>query len=307
MNDSRPLISFDWAIKRLLRQKANYGILEGFLSELLKQDILITQILESESNSEEEDDKYNQVDILCENEKSELFLIELQYTSEYDYFHRILYGASKLITERMKEGFKYEQVKKIYSINIVYFELGQGLDYIYHGKTEFRGMHSNDILKMTQQQQSKFNFQEVYKIYPEYYIIKVNKFDDIAKDTMDEWVYYLKHNELPENYRAKGLDQVSTVLKKDNMTPQEKRNYDAHQKSMAISYGVIETALMDGEAIGIKKEKKKQEKLREKERIVQENKDKTTIQNLYKAGMNATQIAGVMNVSVEEVERLIKM
>jgi len=34
---SRHLISFDWALKRLLCSKANFDILEGFLSELLKQ------------------------------------------------------------------------------------------------------------------------------------------------------------------------------------------------------------------------------------------------------------------------------
>ena len=33
----KPLVSFDWAVKRLLRNKANFGILEGFLSELLRQ------------------------------------------------------------------------------------------------------------------------------------------------------------------------------------------------------------------------------------------------------------------------------
>ena len=38
------LIRFDWAIKRLLRHKANFGILEGFLSVLLNEDITIRQI-----------------------------------------------------------------------------------------------------------------------------------------------------------------------------------------------------------------------------------------------------------------------
>ena len=47
----RKLVSFDWALKKLLRSKANFDILEGFLSELLKEDIIIIKILESESNS----------------------------------------------------------------------------------------------------------------------------------------------------------------------------------------------------------------------------------------------------------------
>ena len=61
---TKKLISFDWAIKRLLRNKANFVVLEGFLSELLFDDIKIEQILESEANQETVDDKFNRVDIL---------------------------------------------------------------------------------------------------------------------------------------------------------------------------------------------------------------------------------------------------
>ncbi len=50
-------IRFDWAIKRLLRNKANFVVLEGFLSELLKFDVRIQEILESESNRQHPYDK----------------------------------------------------------------------------------------------------------------------------------------------------------------------------------------------------------------------------------------------------------
>jgi hypothetical protein len=49
---NRILLSFDWAVKRLPRNKANYVILESFLSELLKRTIKIKQLLDSESNKE---------------------------------------------------------------------------------------------------------------------------------------------------------------------------------------------------------------------------------------------------------------
>ena len=58
---TRNMISFDWAIKRLLRNKANFRVLEGFLSELLRRKIIIKHIGESESNQEKENDKYNRV------------------------------------------------------------------------------------------------------------------------------------------------------------------------------------------------------------------------------------------------------
>ena len=64
---NRKLVSFDWAMKKLLRSKANFDILEGFLSELLKEDIKIIEILESEGNKETFDDKYNRVVVVRRN------------------------------------------------------------------------------------------------------------------------------------------------------------------------------------------------------------------------------------------------
>ncbi len=91
-------------MKKMLCHKANFDILEGFLSELLGEEIKIKQILDSESNKETEDDKYNRVDILVESSSGELVIIEIQDSKEYDYFHRILFGTSKVITEHIKEG-----------------------------------------------------------------------------------------------------------------------------------------------------------------------------------------------------------
>ena len=55
-------IRFDWAVKRLLRNKANFGVLEGFLTVLLGEPIRIVEILESEGNQLNETDKFNRVD-----------------------------------------------------------------------------------------------------------------------------------------------------------------------------------------------------------------------------------------------------
>ena len=83
------LVRFDWAMKKLLRNKANFEILEGFLSVLIQQDVTIINILESESNKQSEDDKYNRVDLLTEIESGELVLIELQVGGQYDYLSLI--------------------------------------------------------------------------------------------------------------------------------------------------------------------------------------------------------------------------
>ena len=180
---ARKHVRFDWAIKRLLRQKANFGILESFLSELLKEDIRILEILDSESNKETQEDgaanrKFNRVDILVRDDKGELIIIEIQNSYALDYFLRILFGISKAITEHIKEGDKYADVRKVISVNIVYFELGQGDDYIYHGTTSFRGIHDHQLLELTPAQKKLFKKEKIAEVYPEIYLIKVNKFDD---------------------------------------------------------------------------------------------------------------------------------
>ena len=130
-------IRFDWAIKRLLRQKANFDVLEGFLSVLLDEEVKIIEILESEGNQLTADDKFNRVDIKAKNDKGEIIIVEIQNTRELYYLERILYGVAKAITEHISLGERYHEVKKIYSISILYFDIGKGDDYLYHGQNHF--------------------------------------------------------------------------------------------------------------------------------------------------------------------------
>jgi predicted transposase/invertase (TIGR01784 family) len=236
---AKNLVRFDWAIKRLLRQKANFGILEGFLSELLKENITIKNIGESEGNKETVTDKYNRVDVLVLNAKGELIIIELQVELEHDYFHRILYGTSKAITEYIKTGDAYERVKKVYSVSIVYFELGQGEDYVYHGQTQFEGIHQHDILALSKKQKEIYTKTTISDIFPEYYILKINNFNDVAKDGLDEWIYFLKHSKIKASFKAKGLKEADEVMDEMKLTPKQRREYNRYMETLRSnnSYG----------------------------------------------------------------------
>ena len=247
---ARTLISFDWALKRLLRQKANFSILEGFLSVLLKRDIVILSLLESESNAEESEQKINRVDILVENEQKERLIIELQYSKEFDYFQRILFAMSKHLTETLQKGNPYQDIKKIFSINLIYFDLGDGDDYVYHGKTEFRGIHQNDILKLSEIQKELFMKDTVYEIFPEYYVIKINNFDDVAKDSLDEWIYYFKNGEVKDEFNARGLAEVKTQLQFDELSEPERQSYRQYEKDLLSQKSTLFTARIEGLAEG---------------------------------------------------------
>ena len=122
------------------------------------------------------------------------------------------YGASKALTENLDLGQPYSEIKKVISINIVYFDLGQGKDYVYKGTTSFEGLHEKDILQLSRKQQDTFNKHNPSDVFPEYYIIKVNQFDGLAKDTLDEWIYFLKNSEVKDEFKAKGLQEAKDVL-----------------------------------------------------------------------------------------------
>ena len=250
----RKLISFDWAIKRILRSKANFEILEGFLSELLFEDITILEILESESNQEQKNDKFNRLDIKVKNQNNEIILIEIQYDREMDYMQRILYASSKAIVEHMKESESYSKVTKIISISILYFDFGNGDDYIYKGTTNFIGLHNKSLLQLNEKQQELYKTDKVEKLYPEFYLIKIKNFNDNSKDTLDEWINFLKNEEISDNPKAKGLLKAKETLDYLKMEDDERLDYNQYQKSLHDQASAYESTYVIG---GIEGEKRK--------------------------------------------------
>lgn len=249
---SDTLVRFDWAIKRLLRNKADYVVVEGLLTVLLGRPIRIKGLLESEGNKETADDKFNRVDLLAEDEDNELLIFEIQNNRELDYFHRMAYGTSKTISEYMHSGDTYEKVRKIYSIHIVYFSLGQGNDYAYHGTTNFVSMHDeNDVLMLSPAQREVFECETPADIFPEYYLLRVDKFDTVAKTPLDEWISFLKTGEIPQDAKAPGLQEARVCMRFDSLNDSEKRDYYHMLDNWRYQRSVIETGRFEGRREGI--------------------------------------------------------
>lgn len=245
MNNNQ-YIRFDWAAKRILRDKANFGVLEGLVTVLLNEEIHIIEILESEGNQETADDKFNRVDIKARNSNDEIIIVEIQLTRELYYLERILYGVAKAITEHISLGDKYDKVKKIYSINILYFDLGKGADYLYHGQTVFRGVHTNDTLVINTKESNVIRMKAPSEIFPEYFIIRVNEFNKVATTPLEEWLDYLKNGHIKDDTTAPGLNEAKRKLQYMAMTRQEKLAYDRHIDAIMIQNDVIDTAKLEG-------------------------------------------------------------
>ncbi len=277
--NTRKIVSFDWAIKYILRDKANFGILEGFLLALLKEEFKIEEILESEGNQTSMKMKFNRVDIIAETSKGEHIIIEVQYAPEQHFFKRLLFGTSKDIVDNIDLGKDYGNVKKVYSIAIVYFDIEDHEsenyeeigDYVFHGHYEFFGLHNNKKIKLNKH--CLIGYEDAKKedinIFPEYFIIPVRLFDNKINDDLDEWIYAFSNSKVKDNFKAKGIDLMAEKLDYVSLNDEERQKYDKHQMDLASDKGVIAYAIEKAEK-KVEKEKKKVEK--EKKKVETEKK-----------------------------------
>jgi predicted transposase/invertase (TIGR01784 family) len=290
------LVRFDWAIKHILRDKANFVVLEGFLSVLLKESVIIKAILSSQSNQADENDKYNDVDVLVENSKGEYIIIEVQNSKEHDYFHRMLFGASKVITEYIGEGKPYAEVKKVISITIAYFDLGQGKDYVYHGTTNFIGLHQGDTLNLSKKQEELYKKSSVHQIYPEYWLIKADLLNnDSIQDDLDEWIYFFKNSEVLDHFKAQGLAEAKEKLDKLKLSPKDREEYEYFVERLRKIASIKLTEIEDVRDL-VKEEREKAKEEKVEEIILSMNED----------GMTIKQIAKIAKKSEVEISEILE-
>ena len=306
MNQKNTYIRFDWAIKRLLRDKANFSVLEGLLTVLFNDKTQIVEILESEGNQQRDDDKFNRVDIKAKNSKGEIIIVEVQNTRELYYLERILYGTAKAITEHISLGDTYQQVKKVYSISILYFDLGKGNDYLYHGQNHFVGMHTHDELLITAKEAGAIVQKLPGEIFPEYYLIRVNEFNQVAKTPLEEWIQYLKTGVINPDTTAPGLPEAREKLRYYDMSQEERHAYDEHINAIMIQNDVLSTAKQEGleegraegRAEGLEEGRAEGQAEGEKKKALD------VAYNLKSMGLSVEMIVKSTGLSVEEVEQL---
>ena len=143
-----------------------------------------------------------------------------------------LYGVSKAVTEYIQAGQPYRDVRKIISVSIVFFDLGRGEDYVYHGTTEFRGTHQHDILQLGENEQKAYGPEKTPSdIFPEYYLIKVNQFNERIKDKFDEWVYFLKTETIQPTFSAQGIRSAAKKLDILSLTEEERKAYERYEEN----------------------------------------------------------------------------
>ena len=199
------------------------------------------------------------MDLLVETQKKQKIIIEVQTASEWDYWHRILFGTSKVVTEYIEKGQPYSAIPKVISVSILLFNLGQGTDYLYKGETEFKGLRTNESLMFSESDKKSylnFDYHRPQDIYPTYYLIQLNRFKNIIQNGFDEWVYLLKNEAIQEGFNAKGIELAKKQMDILQLSEKDRRAYNYYMEGLSLEASLIQTREVElavGQALAMEK------------------------------------------------------
>jgi len=244
----RTIISFDYAIKNILRDKANFDVLSGFLTELLEKPVEVLEILESEGNIESPLGKINRTDLKARISGEEIAVFEIQFLDQIDFLGKILFNACKAVVEQVVRGEKYD-IKKVYSVNIAYCDsIAKDVqkEYVFRANlSKFKGVHFDEHIPFSQNLNP---LEPATDLHPEYFMILPNKFDEQMRGKFDEWVYTLKKSAVRSDFTAAGIQAAGEKLDVLKMTETERAIYNKTKENLGNEKSILLTAELKGEA-----------------------------------------------------------
>ena len=299
----RNIISFDWALKYTLRDKANFDVLEGLFSTILDRPVKIDDLLESESNQQTPDERLIRLDLKARLGDGELALIEFQYKPEHHFFRRLLFYTSKTLVEHVKSGSHYEGLPKVYTISVCDFRLGRGDDYVYHGRQKFVGLHSQQELRLNSSEAKRMSLRVIEDIFPEYILISLGNFPDKVQTQLDEWLYTLKTGFVEEGFSAPGLNQAAERLDLLKLNSEDRKRYEdfAFNQRIAINQtrAEVDDARNEGRVEGEAKGRV------EGEAIGRTKRDHELILQAHQQGRSTAEISQFLGIEIAIVQSII--
>jgi predicted transposase/invertase (TIGR01784 family) len=150
---------------------------------------------------------------------------------------------------------------------------------------------------LSESQKKIFNRETLSEIYPDHYVIKVNDFDDIARDNLDEWVYFFKNSEIKNEFKAKGLAEAREKLKEINLPENERGSYKRYLQNLMDEASIALTIRFEQQFAREKGLEEGIEKGIEKGKL-------ETARELVKNGIDLKVIAMATGFTLERIKKL---
>lgn len=289
----KPLISFDYAIKYLLKNKGDYDIVEGFISALLAVEgyapVKINALLESESNKETQYLKKSIADLVVQDAAGNKYIVEIERSFTPNFMHKACFNTSRLVVDSIAGNQDYTTIKKVFHISLLYFSTQEMQKPIYHGKTIIHEIDTQHPIEVRIANQGLVMFAHK-DIFPEYFFIAIPLFDEVIHQEIDEWLYMMKHAEVRADFKSPYMKKVQERLAVLQMSEEERGEYYRYLKEAVHSQDTLTAAEAKGEARGLEKGEQKR--------------SHEIAKSMYEKGLSVELIAEVTGLNTFTIERL---
>ena len=277
----------DYGFKRLLASERNKDILMHLLNVFISDDTgIITDIsyLPTEVLGIRKEDRFVRYDLYCKNQDGKRFIVEMQNGKQSNYADRLrVYTSLATVHNWDKKDKKYERVPKIYSFNIMSYDMPE-----FKGKKRF-------FSKIYQ----KDDDNDIFSKNIVYYFVELSKFAAQLEtlDMSDERnrilymftnVVYLQKDEVntltPMQMRFYEECQIN------NFTDMEKQDYVKSLMEYPSVQEMIECERAEGIQIGI-------EQGREEEK-------RQIVRNMLAKGFDPDLVAEIVGLTAEAVREV---
>ena len=146
---------------------------------------------------------------------------------------------------------------------------------------------------------NRFYFREK-DIFPKYFLIKTEKFEDIIESPLDEWIYMIKNSEVKAEFKSKNIQIAKAKLDYMKMSAAEKRRHDRYLMDLASEKDIIDNAKKEGLQEGLEKG---EEIGLEKGKLLAH---RQTILEGYKIGLNISILSKMTGLTEIEIKKIIQ-
>ena len=272
----------DFGFKRIFGTKPNKDLLINFLNSLFDGFHIIKDV--KYLNSEHVGDVFAErkaiIDVYCENERGEKFIVEMQNAYQKYFKDRSLFYSTFPIREQAPKGAEWNfQLEHVYTVALLNFDLEEEA----FDKNDI----NHDVGLLDKKTLKVFNDKLSFK-YVE--IAKFNKTEEELDTLYDKWLYVLKNlsrlDERPATLKEKVFTKLFEEAEIAKFTPTELKEYEDSLKAYRDVKNSIDTALEKGREEGMEKEKL------------------ATARRLLSMGLSDEQVSTATELSLKEIQKM---
>ncbi|WP_150274624.1 Rpn family recombination-promoting nuclease/putative transposase [Paenibacillus tepidiphilus] len=228
----------DFVFKRIFGSENNKDVLLAFLNRIFTRagEPTLTEIILMNPYTDKDDplDKQSIFDVYAKTAEGKLIDIEMQLFNKYDIEKRTLFYWSKRYAGQLKEGEKYQELKKCVTINILNYAFLSNDEYhnVFHLREDRTGIPLIDDIEI--------------------HVLELPKLENEIPSNggLENWLLFLKGIDTTYWEALKmnepGLEKAMDTLQYLSQDSEARRLYEARQKYLHDEASMLEGAKQAG-------------------------------------------------------------